>query len=297
MSGPLMRTLVVATSSGALLTAFVADRVPDYGVTPAEPIITRNSDGSGEESFFFGVADGIAVTHAGQVPLGAGPPGVELFTDPALDRGFILVSNVRDRSGSVVGFAVELEVHPREDMLAQNLSWDTEWLLVLPGRGMLILHQQEHSNELGPRVINPTLASGIADEGESFSYHLTIPADTVFATSSLLRGRLMTHTLWSIVEPGRGVLHLYQVENNWRLFKRVLLPALLRGVDFTGSFRSRNTVGPNENYRGRVIGGTGEFAELSGEFVEIGNLQRLTRDGMLAGIWSCASCRLRRNEL
>ncbi len=60
----------------------------------------------------------------------------------------------------IVGFAAELEVHPEGDMLAEDLQWDTDWILVLPGRGVLILYQQEHSGELGPRVVNPTFASG-----------------------------------------------------------------------------------------------------------------------------------------
>jgi hypothetical protein len=101
--------------------------------------------------------------------------------------------------------------------------------------------------------------------------------------SSLLRGLVMTHTLWSIVVPGRGTLHLYQVENNWRLLKRVVMPMLLTGNPFNGDFTGVNTLGPLPDYRGIVVGGTREFAGLTGTFVEIGDLRELHPDGTLSG--------------
>ncbi|OGT80057.1 MAG: hypothetical protein A3H91_16765 [Gammaproteobacteria bacterium RIFCSPLOWO2_02_FULL_61_13] len=101
--------------------------------------------------------------------------------------------------------------------------------------------------------------------------------------SSLLRGRVMTHTLWSIVVPGRGTLHLYQVENNWRLLKQVILPMLLTGRPFKGHFTGVNTLGPLPDYRGIVVGGTREFAGLTGTFVEIGDLRELHPDGTVSG--------------
>lgn len=103
------------------------------------------------------------------------------------------------------------------------------------------------------------------------------------AGSSLLRGRVMTHTLWSVVVPGRGTLHLYQVENNWRLLKRVVLPMLLTGRPFTGDFAGVNTLGPLPDYRGIVIGGTRDFAGLTGTFVEMGNLHELHPNGTVSG--------------
>lgn len=101
--------------------------------------------------------------------------------------------------------------------------------------------------------------------------------------SSLLRGRLMTHTLWSIVVPGRGTLHLYQTENNWRLLKKVILPMLLSGKPYAGAFDGVNTVGPLPHYQGRVLGGTGEFAKMRGTFIEIGELRGMQPDGALDG--------------
>lgn len=104
------------------------------------------------------------------------------------------------------------------------------------------------------------------------------------ADSRLLAGKLMTHTLWSIVVPGRGVLHLYQLENNWRLMKKVILPMMLSGEPFRGEHRGVNTYGPLPGYHGRIVGGSGEFAGASGRFIEIGTLHEASPDGRIKGL-------------
>lgn len=102
--------------------------------------------------------------------------------------------------------------------------------------------------------------------------------------SRLLFGRIMTHTVWSIVVPGRGALHLYQHENNWRTIKRVIAPMLLTGKDFDGEHHGVNTFGPLPDYHGLVLGGTGEFAGATGRFVEIGTLTKASADGRIQGL-------------
>lgn len=150
-----------AALAGAVTTALVLLALPGFGTARIAPIESVNPDGSHTETLHFLLPDdGLAVTHGGKVPFPAAPPGVPTFTEDALKRGFALLVRVRDAEGRVVGLAAELEVHPQGDMLAQSLEWDTDWILVLPGRGMLTLQQVEHSNELGPKVINPTLATG-----------------------------------------------------------------------------------------------------------------------------------------
>ena len=155
------RTAGIAAFAGAMTTATALFLLPGFGATRIAPIENVNADGSHSEILHFLLPeDGIAVTHGGHVPFPAAPPGVPTFKEDALKHGFALLVRVRDAGGRVVGLAAELEVHPEGDMLAGNLEWDTDWVVVLPGRGILTLHQIEHSDELGPRVINPTLASG-----------------------------------------------------------------------------------------------------------------------------------------
>jgi len=102
--------------------------------------------------------------------------------------------------------------------------------------------------------------------------------------SSFLLGRLMTHTFWSVVVPGRGTVHLYETENNWQLFKRVVLPMKWSGKAFEGRFLSVNTYGPRPGYRGMIVAGTGEFAGRQGEFIEIGRITHMGLAGDLKGL-------------
>lgn len=149
------------TGTGVLIALLVFANLPGYANPRIEPVTSQDPDGKGIESFFFrSPEDGIAVTHSGKLPLGIAPPGVAALSDPAIERGFALLLNMHDANARIIGYAVELEVHPQGDMLAEDLSWDTEWVLVIPGRGMLILHQQEHSGELGPKVINSIRETG-----------------------------------------------------------------------------------------------------------------------------------------
>jgi len=94
----------------------------------------------------------------------------------------------------------------------------------------------------------------------------------------------MTDTYWTVVLPGRGALFMQQTENNWRLFKQVLLPMLLSRHDWSGNWRNVNTSGPGRDGHGIVVGGTGEFAGAAGTFLEIGTLRSATLQGELGGM-------------
>ncbi|MCC7414397.1 MAG: hypothetical protein IT495_22470 [Gammaproteobacteria bacterium] len=119
------------------------------------------------ESFFMELPDdGIAFTHGGNMALAAGPPGVALLSEPRVQSGLAILAKLRDASGEVVGFASELEVFPPGADMLQEVVWDTDWTLVIPGRGSLYLRQQEHSGELGAKVIIPTRESGESWRGE-----------------------------------------------------------------------------------------------------------------------------------
>jgi hypothetical protein len=148
-------------AAGAVIALLAFASLPGYSNPRIESVTSEGPDGTVLESFFFrSPEDGIAVTHSGRLPLGIAPPGVAALSDPAIERGFALLLNMHDANARIIGYAVELEVHPQGDMLAEDLSWETEWVLVIPGRGMLILHQQEHSGELGPKVINTIRDTG-----------------------------------------------------------------------------------------------------------------------------------------
>ncbi len=91
------------------------------------------------ESFFLELpTDGIAVTHSGDVALGAGPPGVPLLSEDRIKDGLAMLAKIRNADGEVIGFASELESFPAgADMLHDDVVWDTDWTLMIPGKTIL----------------------------------------------------------------------------------------------------------------------------------------------------------------
>ena len=107
------------------------------------------------ESFFVDLpAHGIAMTHGGRIGLEPGPPGIPSLDEPAISNSLALLVKVRNSEGKVVGFASELEVFPERRESVQGLepgtTWNTDWTVVIPGRGGLFLHQQEHTGAGAP---------------------------------------------------------------------------------------------------------------------------------------------------
>jgi hypothetical protein len=133
-------------------------------------VIAGAQAGAGEsvESFYIELpGDGIAVTHGGDLVLAAGPPGIPLLGEERIRNGLALLVKLRDAGGNIIGFASELETFPENaDHVNADVLWDTDWTLMIPGRGSLYLRQQEHSRGLGPKVIRPTLETGRPWEGE-----------------------------------------------------------------------------------------------------------------------------------
>lgn len=86
-------------------------------------------------------------------------------------------------------------------------------------------------------------------------------------------------TGWAVVIPGRGMIFLDQIEHSGGLGPQVIQKTKETGTDWVGDWWITTTVGPLENGRGRIIGGTGEFVAIRGEFVEIDHLTRFTVDG------------------
>lgn len=88
-------------------------------------------------------------------------------------------------------------------------------------------------------------------------------------------------TGWAVVVPGRGMIFLDQIEHSGGLGPQVIQKTKQSGEDWVGDWWITTTVGPLENGRGRIVGGTGEFADIRGEFVEIDHLTRFTVDGRM----------------
>jgi hypothetical protein len=133
------------------------------------PVTGETGDtGSATESFFLQLPDdGIAITHGGNMALAAGPPGIALLKEAHIKDGLALLAKLRDANNEVIGFASELETFPEgADLLSDGVIWDTDWTVMIPGRGSLYLREQEHSGELGAKVIIPVQETGTAWHGD-----------------------------------------------------------------------------------------------------------------------------------
>lgn len=135
-----------------------------------------------------------------------------------------------------------------------------------------------------PALEEPAIRDGLAltttvHDGHGEIIGVATELESGHPGSNLLRGRIMTHTTWSALLPGRGGIVLHQVEDNWTLATRVIGPVLLLARPFHGPWRNVNTVGPRADGRGQVVAGTGEFAGRSGTFIESAEMREFQPDG------------------
>ncbi|WBX85200.1 hypothetical protein [Sphingosinicella microcystinivorans] len=140
-----------------------------------------------------------------------------------------------------------------------------------------------------PPLIEPNVRMGLAlitriRDADNRVVGFATELEAAHEDSSFLRGRLMTHTTWTVVLPGRGVLFLYQTEDNWTLVTRYLLPGLLKGRPWHGRWLHLNTLGPSPQGYGEVIAGTGAFAGRKGRFVEVAELRAFQADTVFEGV-------------
>jgi hypothetical protein len=90
-----------------------------------------------------------------------------------------------------------------------------------------------------------------------------------------------TKTDWLLVLPGRGTLYLSEIEQAGEFGEKVMRPVLEKGIDWEGKFVQLKTVGRRPDGRGEIKGGTGEFNNVTGSFVEIQTYTRATAAGIL----------------
>lgn len=90
-------------------------------------------------------------------------------------------------------------------------------------------------------------------------------------------------TAWTLAIPGRGMIYLHQIERSGRLVTDIIGPTMATGKPWSGDWTVTTTVGPLPDGRGRIVGGSGEFADIAGSFVEVDRLTNYSVDGVLTG--------------
>jgi hypothetical protein len=107
-----------------------------------------------------------------------------------------------------------------------------------------------------------------------------VESESVLEGSNLVRGVLETRTDWTLVIPSRGSIFLTQIESVGELSKQVM-PTVITGGTWKKTVAVITTSGPQPNGAGRIVGGSGEFEGISGEFVEFNQIRRWSvREGI-----------------
>lgn len=88
---------------------------------------------------------------------------------------------------------------------------------------------------------------------------------------------------WVLFIPARGTLMLHHVEAGGGLAGALSRAGLRAGNAWTGSLDLERTAGPVDGGRGRVVGGTREFARHTGSYAERWRLTGLDEQGVLRG--------------
>ena len=135
-------------------------------------------------------------------------------------------------------------------------------------------------------LLEPAIASGLAlitrvRDASGRVVGVATELESGHEDSNLLAGKLMTHTTWTVVAPGRGALVLYQVEDNWTLATRIVGPALAFGRPWRGTWHNVNTLGPLPQGHGQIVAATGEFAGRTGTFVEDAVMREFAPSGAM----------------
>ncbi len=88
-------------------------------------------------------------------------------------------------------------------------------------------------------------------------------------STNILNGQAIVDSVWHIYVPERGSLFVAQTENFWTYLREIVIPAYWSSADsWRGIWRGNVTAGPGALRTASVIGGSGEFTELSSEAVE-----------------------------
>jgi hypothetical protein len=111
---------------------------------------------------------------------------------------------------------------------------------------------------------------GFASELEVFPFH---------ARQNFDSQNVIWDTSWTLVIPDRGMLFLFQQEHSGELARETMGRVRETGEDWNGDKSMTTTVGPAANGRGIIIGGTGEFKNIKGSFIENNRMTRFTTTG------------------
>ncbi len=161
-----------------------------------------------------------------------------------------------------------------------------------PQDGIATTHSGDKPLPLYPAGIgtlsDPAIANGFVlltrlRDASGAVIGFTSEQEVVSAESNLAAGKLMTQSSWTLTIPGRGTIFLYETEDQSEFLAKAGLPALTQGIEWNQEWTFVTTSGPHASGKGVIVGGTDEFAGITGTFSEVTHLTHFTPKGELYG--------------
>jgi hypothetical protein len=137
------------------------------------------------------------------------------------------------------------------------------------GESIIDTHPDRVAELWEPAIVDTRIAVNLltGSRGEAVGLGIKFSSDS--EQTRLISSQVLVNSAWHIYVPGRGTLFVDQIENYWSYLREVVVPARWSsGDNWKGSFFRIMTQGPNALGTGRVTGGNGNFAGISGEAVE-----------------------------
>lgn len=150
---------------------------PVTGALSPELLSSPDATGFIAERFLINAPeDVVAVTHNGTNMINPTPSGIALFSEPVISNGLVLVAKLRNDKREIVGFAIESEtIDGSTNQLVGKMRMNTEWTIVLPGRGSIFMAEIEDSGSVGKEIL-PTVMQGKEWKG-SVDFTTTVGPD------------------------------------------------------------------------------------------------------------------------
>ncbi len=118
-------------------------------------------------------------------------------------------------------------------------------------------------------VRQTSAAAAVLYDGRGRTAGIGIKISSDSEATRLLNGQAMVDSVWHIYLAGRGTLFIEQDENYWSYLRDIVIPAYWSAADnWKGSWHGTLTAGPGVLGLGRVVGGSGEFAEFESTVAE-----------------------------
>jgi hypothetical protein len=127
-----------------------------------------------------------------------------------------------------------------------------------------------------PRLTEPALRNSFVlgaklKDADGQTIGLATELEYLLPDSDIPAGRLRNQSVWTLYAPGRETIVFDETENQDEFATNVVKPVLETGVPWSGDITFTTTV-PGS---GSIIGGSGEFAGVTGTAIELAHIRRL----------------------